>query len=103
MLVFRSIATSFGPSLTIAPIAGAAGSTTQSRSCASATTLCTQTKWSFAVTSSFLALRHAFQVSSGKGTTWPSFNSATETAESSVHRGKLTKMRPSFETVTPVT
>jgi hypothetical protein len=34
----------------------------------------------------------------------PSFiTSATETGASSVQRGKLTKMRPSCETVTPVT
>ena len=33
----------------------------------------------------------------------PSLSSATETGLSSVQRGKLTKIRPSFETVTPVT
>ena len=103
LLVARSISTSFGPSLTTAAIAGAAGSSTQRLPFGPATTLCTQTQWLRASTSSFFALRHAFHSESGNGVRVPSFSSATETALSSVQRGKFTKTRPSLATVTPVT
>ena len=101
--VFRSISTSFAPPGTRAAMAGAAGSSTQRFPSGLATTLWTQTQWSFAETSSLRALRQEFQATSGNGTSLPSFTSATDTSVSSVHRGKLTKIRPSFATVTPVT
>ena len=43
----------------------------------------------------FWAFRQEFHSSFGKATTFPSFNSPTDTAVSSVHHGKLTKIRPS--------
>jgi hypothetical protein len=49
-------------------------------------------------------LRQAFHCASGYGLIEPSFmTSATEMGESSVQRGKLTKIRPVSVTVTPVT
>ncbi len=78
--------------------AGAPASSTQTAPRPSATTLCTQTKCSPADSSSLRALRQAFHSSFGYALIVPSFaTSATETGESSVQRGKLTKIRPSSE------
>ena len=65
-------------------------------------TLCTQTKWSFG--DSGLRLLQAFHSAFGYGFKLPSFiTSATETGTSFSQRGKLTKIRPSLATATPVT
>jgi hypothetical protein len=104
LLVARLMRTSLGPPGTMKPSAGAAGSITHRLPLPSATTLCTHTQWSPGVTSSLRALRQAFHSSFGYGASVPSErSSATEMGESSVQRGKLTKMRPRSETVTPVT
>ena len=104
----RSIRTSFGPPGRVRWNFGLPVSSTHNRSAGSTTTLCTETN---ACSSS--CPDGEFHCWSGYGTSRrsadpappaeaPSRSSTTVAGTSSPHRGKLTKMRPRCETLTPV-
>src|SRR4051794_19318708 len=68
-----------------------------SRSCGSITTLCTERKHSV-----WLFMFRRFVSRFGYGSTWPLRTSPTVYSTGSPQRGMQTKMRPGFETHTPV-
>ncbi len=95
--VVRSTHTSLGPPGFVFVNFGLPVSRIQSRSSGSTTMLCTDTRAS----ASRLPWA-SFHSASGYGTTVPSTISPTVASTSSPHFGKLTKIRPVWETLIPV-